>query len=119
MPTINVDAVVVAPPTVTVELVRADALGTENVFRVCFEVFLALASGTYGAILTATPPIPGLLWVLLAVTGVPSVGFAVLATVFAFKARQRGIPRAGALKALGWLAAGAVLVKLAEGISHR
>lgn len=119
MATIDVNAVVVAPPTVTVELVRADALGTENVFRVCFEVFLALASGTYGAILTTTGQIPSLLWVLLGVTGVPSAGFAILATVFAFRARQKSLPRAGLLKALGLVAAGAALVKLTELIWHR
>ena len=77
MAKIDIKATVSAPSEINIPLVRADYHATSNVFRVFFEVFLAVSSTTFGAILTMTEP-QIIYWVVLgifAVSGVTFLGF--------------------------------------------
>ena len=56
MAKIDVKAVVTAPSEITIPLVRADHHQTSNVFRVAFEVFLALFGGLMGHVLSIDKP---------------------------------------------------------------
>ena len=48
MATLDVKTNITAPDEITIPLVRADLHNTQNIFRVFFEVFLALVSGLVG-----------------------------------------------------------------------
>jgi hypothetical protein len=52
MARINVKANVTAPAEINVALVRADHASVANIFRLFFEIFLALSSTILGSVLT-------------------------------------------------------------------
>lgn len=64
MPVLNVKANVTAPTEVNIPLVRADQLHTSNVFRIVFEVCLAVFASLVGVILSIDKP-TNLHWVFL------------------------------------------------------
>jgi len=89
MARINVKTTVTAPDEINVQLVRADYLGISNVFRICFEVFLAVTSSLIGVVLTVSP-VTGLHKLFLAFVSVGTLGFLVMTVLFYCKARPCG-----------------------------
>jgi hypothetical protein len=83
---INVDAIVTAPQQITVPLIRADHAETSNIFRLCFEVFLAIFASLLGYVL-ALPTPTKIHWVFLAVIGLSTVAFGILSFRYSRKAR--------------------------------
>lgn len=77
MARINTKLSIQAPEEINVPLVRADHLETSNVFRLCFEIFLAITASLVGVVLS-TDNVEKLLWAFLTVTTIASIGFLVL-----------------------------------------
>ncbi|OUL58798.1 hypothetical protein [Pseudoalteromonas ulvae] len=77
MAKINTKLSIQAPEEINVPLVRADHLETSNVFRLFFEIFLAISSSLVGVILS-TENVEKLLWVFLTVTVLSSIGFLIM-----------------------------------------
>jgi hypothetical protein len=83
---INVDAVITAPEQVTVPLIRADHAETANIFRLSFEVFLAIFASLLGYVL-ALPNPTTIHWVFLTIIGVSTIAFAIISFTYSRKAR--------------------------------
>ena len=81
MAKIDVKATVSAPSEINIPLVRADYHATSNIFRVFFEVFLAISSATLGAIQTMSEPLT-IYWVGLGIFAVSGVIFLVCSLHF-------------------------------------
>lgn len=79
MARLDVKATITAPDEIQIPLVRADQLHTSNVFRVAFEVCLAVTSSLLGVIISLTT-ITALHWAFLGFSGTLSVVFLVLST---------------------------------------
>ena len=77
MANIKVQPNITAPAQINVPLVRADHLWTSNVFRVFFEVFLAVSGALVGVLLTVENP-SRTHWAFLAVTALSAIAFLVL-----------------------------------------
>jgi len=88
MAKLNVKTIVTGPDEIEVPLVRADFFTTSNVFRVCFEVFLAIAGALVGVVLTVEKTTT-LHWVFLLVVCLAGLAFLVLAVVYYSKAKSR------------------------------
>ena len=88
MAKIDVKTIVTAPTQINIPLVRADYLGTANVFRVFFEIFLSISAAILGCILTLDQKATAIYWVFLIVTGVAAIAFAITSAVFSHKARE-------------------------------
>ena len=69
MPNLNVKANVTAPAEINIPLVRADQLHTSNIFRVVFEVCLAVFASLIGVLLSIDNPTI-LHWSFLGFTGI-------------------------------------------------
>ena len=87
MPRINVKANVVAPEEITINLVREDLHATSNIFRIAFEIFLALFGGLLGHDLSITNPTP-LHYISLLVCAVAAVSFLVCSLKFGKKSKD-------------------------------
>jgi len=89
MTKLTVDAKVTAPPAINIPLVRADHLGTCNIFRVFFEVFLSLFSAILGYVIsTDSNKIQIFHWVCLAITGLSAISFLIVNLCYVHKAKQ-------------------------------
>lgn len=77
MPILNVKANVTAPAEINIPLVRADQLHTNNVFRIVFEVCLAVFASLIGVMLSIDEP-TRLHWVFVVFTGVLGGAFLLL-----------------------------------------
>lgn len=86
MARLNIATKVVAPAEITIPLMRADQVFTSSVFRVCFEVFLALFSSFFGYFIGLSKPTT-LHWVVLAVFGIAAIGFLGVSLWFASRAK--------------------------------
>ncbi|MBN2161520.1 MAG: hypothetical protein JXR25_03390 [Pontiellaceae bacterium] len=53
MPTANIKAKVETPESVTISLVRKDELRTRSIFRIFFDVYLAVASALVGVLISS------------------------------------------------------------------
>lgn len=74
MARLDVKAKITAPDEIQIPLVRADQLHTSNVFRVVFEVCLAVTASLLGVILSSTT-ITTLHWAFFGFSAILSVGF--------------------------------------------
>lgn len=83
----QVQANVTAPDSIEVPLVRADQLGTSNIFRVFFEIFLSLSAALIGVLLS-TSEIAKLHWVALTTCITLSITFAWLTYSYSKKAHE-------------------------------
>ncbi len=81
MPTVRVKTTLTAPSEVNVSLVRADRLRTGNVFRVFFEIFLAITSSLVGVVLSVPNPTV-LHFAFLGVVAMAAVAFLALSVWF-------------------------------------
>jgi len=86
MARLDVRANVTAPSQVDVPLVRADYFDTSNIFRVCFEITLALFSSLMGSMLSGQN-IFALHWICLGVLLFAMVAFLWLTVVYHRKAK--------------------------------
>lgn len=77
MARLDVKATITAPDEIQIPLVRADQLHTSNVFRVAFEVCLAVSASLFGVILSVTT-ITALHWAFFSFSGILSIVFLVL-----------------------------------------
>ena len=89
MAELNVKTTVTGPDEIIVPLVRADYLAISNVFRIFFEIFLAVSTSLIGAILNVQNPTM-LYWVFLAVTGVSCITFMILSVIYHPKSQTQG-----------------------------
>ena len=71
MATINVKATVSAPSEINIPLVRADYHAMSNIFRLFFEFFLAVFSGTLG--IAMTQPSQSGYWFMLITFGLSAL----------------------------------------------
>jgi hypothetical protein len=78
---IDIETRITAPTQITVPLVRADHHETANIFRVAFELFLAVTSALLGHVL-ALQEVARIHWVFLAVCALATIGFLVCSTKF-------------------------------------
>ena len=74
-----------APTEINVTLVRADYLSTSNVFRVMFEIFLAISSALMSVNLSIV--VTKLHWIFFGVTFLSSILFLGLSLWFAKRAK--------------------------------
>jgi hypothetical protein len=88
MAEIKVPTRVTAPDEITIQLVRGDHITTSNVFRVCFEVSLALFSALLGTVLDEKE-IQRLQWAGLVVLGVATGTFLILSIAYHRKASSQ------------------------------
>jgi len=89
---IEIKTNITAPTNITVPLVRADYLAMSNVFRIIFEIFLALTASLFGSIFTLDSP-AAIHWAFFAVTGTSTIVFLVLSAVFHKKAVDECAPQ--------------------------
>lgn len=89
MAILDVNTTITGPDEIEIALVRADELHTSNVFRVFFEVCLAVAASLLGVILSI-PEITRLHWAFFAFSGAGAACFLVLSlrAVKPFKQNQ-------------------------------
>ena len=85
----EVQATVSAPSNITVRLVRADHHTTANIFRICFEVFLALLSVTIGAVIQMTN-VPTVYCAILIVCAIFAVVFVALSVYYEWLSSRSG-----------------------------
>ena len=81
MAKIDVKANVIAPAEINVTLIRADRASVSNIFRLFFEVFLALGSTILGSILTDPHPTT-FKWVVLGICAILTIIFALVSFFF-------------------------------------
>lgn len=81
MAKIDIKANVIAPAEINVALVRADRASASNIFRLFFEVFLALSSTIVGAVITTPSPTHFML-IVLGVSIILTIAFAIISFVF-------------------------------------
>lgn len=81
MPQVDTDLILEVPTKIIIRLIRADHLFMSNVFRIFFEVFLAISSGLIIAIVFA-PVVTKLHWAFLCVTGLSAILFLALSLGF-------------------------------------
>jgi len=84
MAKIDVQAIVTAPEKITIPLVRADYHSTSNVFRVAFEIFLALLCATIGHILSLKV-IENIHYFLLTLCAISAISFLICSVFYARK----------------------------------
>ena len=89
MKDIDIKTRVRGPDEIIVRLERSDYHSMRNVFRVFFDIFLALTSAMVGVILSVTK-VTVLHWVFLVVAGVSMFSFLITSVVFQKKARGEG-----------------------------
>jgi len=77
MAKLNVKATITAPEEIQIPLVRADQLHTSNVFRIAFEVCLAVAASLLGVILSIAAA-TDLHWAFFGFSSILSIVFLVL-----------------------------------------
>lgn len=77
MAMLDVKATITAPDEITIPLVRADQLHTRNVFRVAFEVCLAVTTSLLGVMLSI-PDITSLHWAFFGFSGLMACVFLAL-----------------------------------------
>lgn len=77
MARLDVKATITAPNEIQIPLVRADQLQTSNVFRVAFEVCLAVTASLLGVMLSVAT-ITTLHWAFFSFAGLLSIVFLVL-----------------------------------------
>ena len=87
MAQIDIETKVTAPTQITVPLVRADFHQTANVFRVSFELFLAVTSALLGHVL-ALQVVERIHWLFLFVCSIATVGFLVCSVIFGRRSRD-------------------------------
>lgn len=81
MAKIDIKANVIAPAEINVALVRADRASVSNIFRLFFEVFLALGSTIVGVVITTPSPTRFML-IVLGVSVILTIAFAIISFVF-------------------------------------
>lgn len=77
MARLDVKATITAPDEIQIPLVRADQLHTSNVFRVAFEVCLAVTASLLGVVLSITA-VTTLHWAFFSFSGILSIVFLIL-----------------------------------------
>ena len=87
MAILEVPVTVSYPETINVPLVRADVLGTSNIFRVFFEIFLSLLAALGGAMTTMDNP-TGFHWTVMVVFTLFTLTFCILSQVFFRRAKS-------------------------------
>jgi len=70
---LKIDANITAPKVVNIRLVRADLLDVATMFRVSFDVSLAVAMTIVGITIGAPGPVPKIQWAFLAFAGLAAV----------------------------------------------
>ena len=90
MAELNIDTQVIAPKRVNVRLVYAEDLFVSNVFRVLFDVCLALEMAVAGAALSSSVPATADRKILLWVLGGLAVIFLGLNLFFMVRSRRSG-----------------------------
>lgn len=81
MAKIDVKANVIAPTEVNVTLIRADHASVSNIFRLFFEVFLALSSTLVGTVVSDPKPTNFKIFTLV-ISGLLTVAFAIISFTF-------------------------------------
>ena len=74
MATLDVKATITGPDEIKIPLVRADLHNTQNIFRLFFEVFLALVSGLLGNA-AQQESLSGIHWFSIVIFGVSALAF--------------------------------------------
>ena len=77
MAKLNVKATITAPDEIQIPLVRADQLHTSNIFRIIFEICLAVSASLLGIILTVTSITP-IHWAFFSFSSILALVFLVL-----------------------------------------
>ena len=86
MADLYIETRVIAPDTITITLVRSDYIAISNIFRVCFEVFLALSSAAVGVVLSV-PQISMMHWAFLGTVSVSALSFLIIYFLHSRKAK--------------------------------
>ena len=96
MARIDIKTQVEGPDEIRINLVREDYLETSNIFRIFFEVSLAIAATILGGIISLineNKPVPVLNWVFLTIMLIGSFAFILLTAKHYRKAKsQPGLP---------------------------
>ena len=93
----NIDDIktrVIGPEEIVVQMVRSDYLSISNIFRVFFDIFLALTSVMVGVILSVTK-VTVLHWLFLLVVAISMFSFLITSLVYKKKAREDGNTTSG------------------------
>lgn len=88
MAKIDIKTIVTAPDEIEVPLVREDYLNTSNIFRIIFEIFLAVSCALFGVVLTLEK-VSRLHWLFLLFASMFTLAFLILAYIFYIKARGK------------------------------
>ena len=86
MADLDIKTRVTGPDEINVELVRSDYIATSNIFRVFFEIFLALSSALVGVVMSVTVRTT-IHWVFLSVVGVSTLSFLILSLIYSKKGK--------------------------------
>jgi hypothetical protein len=84
----DIEPQVILPRRPVIRYVRVELLDTATVFRVCFDVFLALFMAAFGAMIAAPNPIGTMHRAFLWVTGIAAVVFVALDIAWMLRARR-------------------------------
>ena len=87
MATVDTQLSLSAPVEINIPLVRADHLSTSNVFRILFEMFLAISSALISVILSSNTA-NKIHWAFFGVTSLSSFLFLALSVWFSKRARS-------------------------------
>ena len=88
MAKIDIETKITAPKIIEIPLVRADYASTSNIFRICFEVCLAIFSVLLGVVISKEGnDIESIYWVFLSVTFVGIIVFLILSCSFNKKSK--------------------------------
>ena len=90
MAQINTKVNITAPDVINVDLIRADYASTSSIFRICFEIFLALFSVILGHFLSINrDTLLPIHWLSLAICGIATAAFLWLTFWFDGKSRVK------------------------------
>ncbi len=87
MTKLDIKTKITAPSEITVPLIRADHHQISNIFRVCFEVFLAFSAAFLGNILSIES-VPRLHWAVFFISGLSSLAFLILSFIYGKKSKS-------------------------------